>query len=117
MKLEDFLVLDIRVEGNKELLQRALSKTKWLEKFSPKEIEIEVLETLYKKVVKKYDGGIAYVQNAGDDSWSFMIRNHKTNAWINTIYAYTLFEGMAKTVLVLYGYYIRGMKFKDAEEK
>jgi len=111
--LEDILSFDIRVGKNEERLRTALTKTKWLERFSQKELNIEILEKVYRKAAKKYCGSLAYVQSAGDKSWAFMIRNDESGAWIHTVYAITLFEGLAKTILVLYGYFIKEMNFKD----
>jgi len=111
--LEDILSFDIRVGENNKRLRTALTKTKWLERFSPEELTIEVLEKIYRKVIKKYPGSLAYIQSAGEDSWAFMVRQEETGAWIHTVYAITLFEGIAKVILVMYGYFIKGLTFKD----
>jgi len=115
MTLEKLLVLDLRVEGNEELLKTGLSKLKWLERFEADEITIDVLEKLYSKLIKKYPAHIGYIQDAGDNSWVFMIKHKETHTWINTVYGITLFEGMAKTILTFYGYFIKENPFHDTK--
>ena len=119
MTLKDILYLRIDVDGNKEKIQKALSKTKWLERFkgNPENITLELLEKLYKKIVKKYEVRIAYIQNAGDGSMCCMIKNFKTHTWVETIYFVSFWECMAKVILVQYGYCKKGIKFKDKGEK
>ena len=109
--LESIIADKYEKEENIKRLKIALTKTKWLEKYKPEEIDISVLEKLYRKVTNKYPGRIGYIQNAGDDSWAFMVRHEETGQWIHTAYAITLFEGIAKTILILYGYFIKGIKF------
>ena len=114
LTIEKIVMLDARAPENLALIKVALSKTKWLEKYSQdtEKITISVLEKLYEKIVEKYDAQIAYIQPAGDNSWAIMIKNNKTHAWVTTVYSKTLFEGMAKAILVLYGYLVKGTNFK-----
>jgi len=115
--IEKLVVLDVRIPGNKELLLSALSKTKWLDKYSQDEITLEILEKLYLKVKNKYSVSIGYIQDAGDNSWVFMIKNTETHSWINTVYAISLFEGMAKSILTLYGYLVKEIAFHDTKRR
>ena len=112
MTIEKAILLDLREQDNKALLKVALSKLKWLERFSPEEITIDILENVYKKVISKYPAQIAYIQS-GSDSWVIMIKNTETHAWVNTVYSLTLFEGMAKTVLTLYAYFVKEIVFHN----
>jgi len=114
LTIEKIVILDARIPENLDLIKLALSKTKWLEKYSQdiEKITLSVLERLYEKIVEKYDAQIAYIQPAGDNSWVIMIKNNKTHAWITTVYSKTLFEGMAKAILALYGYLVKGINFK-----
>lgn len=119
MTLREILNLRFDVEGNKEKLQKALSKTKWLERFAdnPEDITLEVLESLYRKVITKYPAKIGYIQSAGDGSMLCMIKNFENYHWIETIYFISFWECMAKVVLVQYGYCIKGINFQDKERK
>jgi hypothetical protein len=113
MKLAD--ILRMNCEDGVEPLQRALSKTSWLEKYAeePSEITMAILESLYKAVVKKYPGGIAYISHSNQTSWAAMIKHNTTHAWIETVFFITFYECLAKTLLVMYGYFVKGIKFKD----
>lgn len=117
MTLQEILQLRIDQRGNKERLQKALSKTKWLERFadSPEDITLEMLESLYRKVITKYPAKMAYIQSAGDESMLCMIKNYETHQWIETIYFKSFWECMAKVILVQYGYCIKGINFQDKE--
>lgn len=113
--LQDVLMIRYDSTDGKARLQKALSKTKWLERYAeqPEAIELEVLESLYKAVVKKYSGGIGYIQNAGDDSMVCMIKDYTDHNWIHSIYFVSLWEMMAKVILTLYGHYIKGIDFHN----
>ena len=113
--LHDILRFRVDEDGGKERIQKALSKTKWLERYAdnPEDITLEVLESLYKAVVKKYNGGIGYIQNAGDGSMVCMIKRYDDHKWITSIYFITFWEMMAKLILALYGHYIKGIIFQE----
>jgi hypothetical protein len=115
MRLEDIIGLDYSVEENKAKIRKALSKTKWLERFEPEEITIEKLSSLYMAVTKKYPGRIAYIQHASEKSMVAMIKNTKTSAWIESIHFIDWFECVAKVLLVLYGYFVLETYFKDRD--
>lgn len=117
MKLGDYIALDCRADGSKLLLQKALSKTSWLEKLSemPSDITLEMMESLYRKVKKTYPVTIGYIQESNTDSMICMVKNSETHEWIETIYFQSFFEMMAKVILVLYGYCKLGLKFKEGK--
>jgi hypothetical protein len=119
LKLNDLLSLRFDEKGGKETIQRALSKTKWLERFAddPEQITLEALESLYRKVVKKYPAKIGYIQTSGDDSFLCMIKNFDSQQWVETIYFVSFYECMAKVILVQYAYCIKGINFHDKERK
>ncbi len=111
-KFKKIVDMDVRKHGIKKL-KIALTKTKWLNKYEPDDINTDILEELYKKISKKYKGYISFIQYAGDNSWSIEIRHSKTCEWIYRIYGLTLFECMAKVILVCYGFFKLGINFKD----
>lgn len=114
-KLKSIIRLDVREDKNRQKLVKALLKTKWLKKFDLDAIEsTKLLEKLYRKVIKKYPGHISYVMSDGENqTWALMVKNSDTGEWIFTVYAVTLWEGLAKVLLVLYGYHILGYKFRN----
>jgi len=109
------LILDCRKEENVDRIKQILTKTKWLEKFAdtPENLTLDVLERLYKKVIKKYPAQIGYIQNAGDNSWAFSLKHTETHEWLYTIYAYTLWEGIAKSLIVLYAVFIKNIPLEE----
>ncbi len=116
MKLKEIIDIDCRASEGVEKLKRALVKTSWLDRFEPEQITIEVLEKAYKKIEAKYPARISYISNAGDNSMLAMIKRTDNHRWIETVYFISFWECMAKTILVLYGYFIKGVKFKDKEK-
>ena len=112
MKLKELIRKEIKTESDKALLQLALSKTKWLQKYKPEDITLELLEKLYYKLTHKYPVRIGYIQNAGDDSFVCMLKHSQSHEWIETIYFIGFYECMAKVILVLYGYIVKGLKFE-----
>jgi len=116
MKLEDILYLKIDNDKSLTKLQKAVLKTKWFKRFDLDELTLEVLEEGYKKVIKKYPVRIAYINSASEKAWSFMIKEVVEHQHIYTIIAQNLYEGMCKSILVLYGYIELGKMF-DSERK
>ena len=113
MKLEDILHLKINSDKSFTKLQKAVLKTKWFKRFDLDELTLEVLEEGYKKVIKKYPVRIAYINSASEKAWSFMIKEVVEHQHIYTIIARTLYEGMCKSILVLYGYIELGKMFSS----
>ena len=114
-KVESLLILDFRKKENKKKIKSMLIKTKWFKRFNIEDINIEVLEQGYRKVIEKYPALISYVHQSSRDSWAFNLKRSDNNQWIHTIYCNTLEEGMIKTMIVLYAYFIKGMRFRKEE--
>jgi hypothetical protein len=110
-KINKLLNMDCRPPENMAKLKKAVNKTKWFKKFSFEDITPSLVEEGYLKVEKKYGIKIGYISKASENSWSIMIKD-KDNQWIYTVLCHTFFEGILKTILVLYGSIEKGMKFK-----
>ena len=110
-KVSDLLVLNINKKGSKEKLAKALSGIKWLKRFEPEEITVEILEKCFLKVCKKYPAEIGYIQKAGDDSWAIMLKRTDSGKWIATVYAITLFESLAKALIILFAHFEKEIAF------
>lgn len=111
--IEDLIIMDCRLPEDMAKLKRAVNKTKWFERFDFEDITPSTVEEGYLKVEKKYKIRIGYIQKASELSWCIMLKD-KDGKWIESIICHTLFEGMCKTILVLYGYLVKGIKFKTA---
>lgn len=117
MSLYEILHLDVTVEDGKERLLTALTKTSWLSKFDRDDITVEVLEKLYSKVRNKYNGQISSIHHVSYLSMQCTLVNNENSAWIATLYFTTCWECLAKVILALYGYYMKGIRFNKSEEK
>jgi hypothetical protein len=108
VKLKEALQLDLRVKGNKELLVEMLVSLP----FFKDEPAMEDLEVVLGKVQRKYPVSLAYIMRgpAQDDYYSFMIKRSDTNDWIYTVYARSMYEGFAKTILIMYEYIKKNLK-------
>lgn len=109
MKLEDIIRMPIQDEEDLLRLKKAVTKTKWFSRFDANDLTTDVLETGYRKVIQKYPARISYIMNASENAWSFMIRENGTH--VTTIICKTLYEGLCKTIIALYGYNVLGKKF------
>lgn len=103
----------LKVENEKDLLRlkKAVLKTKWFKRFELDELTLEILEEGYKKIIKKYPIRIAYIQASSENAWGFMIKETKSHQHVRTVIARDLYEGMCKSILVLYGVIFLGKKF------
>jgi hypothetical protein len=65
---------------------------------------------------KKYPVRLSYIMPAVLDQpyYSFMLKNAESNEWLKTVYSVTIYEGMLKTALYLYGYIKKNYR-KDGE--
>lgn len=115
MSIAKVLLLDMRKKENEDKIRSLLVKTKWLAKFEKEELTVEILEKCYRKVTKKYPAYLSYIMSCSEESWSFMLKNSDDHKWIETVYAITLFEGLAKILIVLYGHFVKNMAFKYEE--
>jgi hypothetical protein len=114
-KIELLLNMDCRLPENMAKLKKAVNSMKWFERFEFEEITPNTVEQGYLRVEKKYGIRIGYIQKASELSWSIMIKSDE-GKWIDTVICHTLFEGMCKTMIVLYGYLVKGIKFKTEEK-
>ena len=81
------------------------------ERFELEDITPSTVEEGYNRIEKKYGVKVGYIQKASENSWSIMIRT-KEGKWVETVFCNSLQEGMYKTILVLYGYLVKDIKFK-----
>lgn len=124
MKTSDLLELKFD-EDSKELLTKVLLKTTWLERFQPEDLTVEKLEVLYNKVRRKYPGRISYILPAGGPedvkgtginekapqiSYACYLINSKTQQRIGLIYFISVWECLAKSILLLYAYFVKGQQ-------
>lgn len=118
--LLELINLKCKNEENKKRLFKAIIKLKWVKKKKLKieDINVEFLEKLLNKIEKKYPVILGYIINNKDfnlGNWGFMIKQNdkKNNKYdhIETVYSQTIDEGLAKVILVLYAYIVKGVKF------
>lgn len=120
MKTSDLLELKFD-DDSKELLTKVLLKTTWLERFKPEDLTVEKFEELYNKVRKKYPGRISYIIPAGGSgeginekatrvSYGCCLINTKTQKKIGMIYFVSVWECLAKSILLLYAYFVKGQQ-------
>lgn len=115
MKISQVLNLDLRNEGAMEELQASLSKLPF-----PTDT-VEQLERAVSKMQVRYPLRLAYIMPIiGDDdepliTYSFMVKRTDNHAHVKTVYAKTLYEGVAKTALLMYAY-IKTTLQKEAKE-
>ncbi len=112
-KIVDLLALDVRKTGSTKKLAEALTKTKWLRKFEAESLTVEILEKCFMKVTSKFPAHIGYIQKAGDESWAVMLKRTDDGKWITTVYAISLFEALAKSLIALYAHFEKGIEFHD----
>lgn len=86
-----------------------MKKIEWL---NDKELSIETFEKIAQICRKKYKVRLAYIQPSSERSYSFMIRKDETNEWLETVYVSSMYEGFAKSVLIMYAHIKKGIKFQ-----
>ena len=101
---------------DKPKLRKALLNTKWLRRFEPEEITIEVLEELMQKVLTKYPIKMN-IMKLSHESYSCCIVNSETNAWVETIHFKYFQEMVYKLILVLYGYCVLEILFMEEVQR
>ena len=112
MNLKQALLCDFNNEDQVKEFNVFLSKIKWLE---GKELTLENFEKLVRVIKKKYKVRISYICPASELSYGFMIRNDVNNTWIKTIYATSIYEGFAKSIIVMYAHAVKGVVFKHEQ--
>ncbi len=109
LKISEILFIDARKEGALEAIHEALYKLPFFnDKIS---ITTDELEEAIKKMQKKYPVMMAYITTspgANEDEplsyFSFMVKRTDNHAHIKTVYSMTLHEGLAKVVLLMFGF-------------
>ena len=109
LKLKEALQLDFRVKGSKNAMIEMLQTLPF---FSVQEPTMDGLEAAMQKMQNKYPVSLSYIMRGPDrdNYYSFMIKRSDNNEWIHTVYARSMFEGFAKTVLVMFGYIKKNFK-------
>lgn len=117
VKISELLLLDIRKDGSIELIKEALRRLPF---FSEASITTDSIEEAIKKMQKKYPVKLSYIMGSSGDNdeepatyYSLMIKRIDTHEHIKTIYAITLFEGLAKTAIFMFGYIKNTLKNEE----
>lgn len=118
LKLNDILQLDLDKKGNELLLRKALTKTPFFKNSNPEDLGVEDLEKIVKKIRKKYPVTISYIMLGPLDEnfYSFSLKENEEHKHIGTIYGRTLFEGFAKSILLLYSYIKNNYRKEEDDE-
>lgn len=109
LKLSSLLSLDVRLEGNREALQEALSKLPF---FSEDNITTDDIEKAIKKMQKKYPIKLAYISSVTGDQdeeeppyyFSCMIKRTDNHVHVKTVWGVTLHESLSKVALLMFSY-------------
>lgn len=119
MKIAKLLNADMREEGNVELLHEALFKLPFFKEYK-KAPTTDQIESAIKKMQKKYPVQLSYINTApgaNDDEpllyYSLMVKRTDNHQHVKTVYAMTLFEGLAKVALLMYAF-IQKLKSEEA---
>lgn len=109
MKISQIINLDCTKKENKVILSESLLRLPFFKNKSVEDITTEDLEIAMNKISMKYPIKLGYIMTHGvgtNDVYhhTFMIKDAETHNHLTTLFALTLFEGMAKTVLYLYAY-------------
>lgn len=120
MKFSELLSLNCKEnEENLEVLKRAVLKTKWFKDLNENDLDLVLVEKRLRKISKKYPGYIGLVTQSSEHSWLFVIRHLEDFNTIENIYCYTLLEGLLKTVLVFYAFFVleKPLSYKKGKNK
>jgi len=107
LKLSQILQLDAREADIEPILKKALIKVvPPLKDKDPDDITIDVLEKVARKIAQKYDVGIAYILSgpSKESYYSFMVKSLDKHEHIDTVFAQTMFEGFAKSIIRMFAY-------------
>ena len=117
MKTSEILMLDCRERENRKQLRKCLLRISIVKNLDKEwnEINTDDLDKLVIKIMNKYPIIIGYVQPVmGDNThYSIMIKHKKTHEWLQTVYAVTLFEGFAKSLIFMYSYIKNNLREGD----
>lgn len=109
MTTEQILALDMRVDGNREKLQKVLSKIKPFAKYE--KVPLEMIEKLIGKMCRKYNVRVQYMfitRNDDCDYYTLSVKRDDTHEWIGSVYGITLYEVFAKLAVMLYALVKKG---------
>jgi len=112
MTLMQILLIDVRKEGNQEVLDKFLLSTEWGKNIS--EVTHNNLEKLYSAIERKYPVKIGYILRS-DQGWTAMLKRSDNHKHIATIYGCNLSELFEKTIIACYGYLRKGCKLSCDE--
>lgn len=109
MKVSQLIGLDCAKKENKKVLYESLLKLPFFKDKEVEDITADDLENAINKISKKYPVKLGYILSHGIDvvdipHHSFMLKTSNTHEHLTTIFALTLYEGLAKTVLYLFAY-------------
>ena len=107
MTTKDILNLDFRKKESQEILQKALRRIKKFSEYDKsKNIPIEDLEKMAMSIQKKYKIRIQWITPTFPDVneilYTTSIRNDENYKFICNVYALSLYELLAKVLIVFY---------------
>lgn len=111
-QLEKIMMLDTRIEGNKEKLLNVLCNLPPFKKYKDEEekekfVTLEKLEKFVFKVVRKHCIDIQYINMTVVDNedvafYSASVRDAETYTWLGTVHGISFFELWAKMAVKVY---------------
>lgn len=104
--LDKVLRLDCEDEKNIRRLKKSLMKLPFIK--SEKDLVVDRLEEILKKIESKHDAKLAYITR-GADHYTGMMKTMKEGHWLETVHGITLFEVLGKSLFYLY-FYIESKK-------
>lgn len=105
MKTSEIISLDLREEGNEEIIQKVLRKIKPFDRCNKEKVSFELLEKFVSKVCRKYLVCTQYIMISRFneyDYYTMSLRNDETGSWMCSIYGLTIYEIFAKASIFLY---------------
>lgn len=113
VKTKELLIMDYRKKENEEKVQKALHTIPFFSKV-PKDAEIplKLLEKLFHTITTKYAITLQWIMHTatkeGMHYYSFSFKEDVTHNHLESITAYTIYEGFAKSALFLFAQYKTG---------
>lgn len=121
MKTEDLLILDLRKEENKEIIQKALRKIKPFANCEEDEVPLQRLEKFVAVMTKKYNFEVQWIMfvvlKNNTPFWRISLREgYPKYEWLGSVEAKDLYELMCKTCILIYSI-IKSGRVGKREEK
>lgn len=105
MKISQIVELDIKIEGNKEILESAMLRLPFFKDLEVEEIASDSIEKVLRKISKKYLLGIGYIfYNPIGGYYTVSINTYDTHKCLKTVYGMSLLEVLQKVILFSYAY-------------